>query len=267
MLPVTTILPTSFSQEPLLIHTHTPRYLSAPVPAHAYETGRLRPSPPTALQGRRRPPILHYERKIDWARAHARSRAARTGGRGFHRPGAAEICSPTGCTRSRRPARSSICRGPHTARFALPGCTHSSATAAAARGSTAASRREPDPRQWRNRRDHHRPSGGPSRDLATDGGFLARHEAGAKVRAWFHQHDAIANATNAGAASPGGATPPRPSRRRAEGNAFPVRRKGPRGSRRSAVISEGVGRHAHDHGACCGGAARTDAGYVTLGVA
>jgi len=111
-------------------------------------------------------------------------------------------------------------------------------------------------------------SGGPSRDwLAIDGGFLASSRSRAKVRAWFHQHDAAVTAAAAGSASPAGAAPPAPTAPLApEASAFPARPKGPRGSHRSAVDIEGVGDMPTTMAHCCAPVPPEPiAGYVTLG--
>jgi GTP pyrophosphokinase len=111
-------------------------------------------------------------------------------------------------------------------------------------------------------------SGGPSRDwLATDGGFLASARSRAKVRAWFHQHDAAANAATAGTASPAGVTPaPIAPEAVPDAIAFPVRAKRPRGTHRSAVDIEGVGDMPTTMARCCAPVPPEPiAGYVTLG--
>jgi len=106
--------------------------------------------------------------------------------------------------------------------------------------------------------------GGPSRDwLAADGVFLASSRSRAKVRAWFHQQDALTAAKRADdtrpAAAPAAAAPPAP--------AAPVTRAArPAPRARSAIEIEGVGDLPTTMARCCAPVPpEAIAGYLTLG--
>lgn len=106
--------------------------------------------------------------------------------------------------------------------------------------------------------------GGPSRDwLAADGVFLASSRSRAKVRAWFHQQDALTAAKRADdtrpAAAPAAAAPAAP--------AAPVTRAArPAPRARSAIEIEGVGDLPTTMARCCAPVPpEAIAGYLTLG--
>jgi GTP pyrophosphokinase len=106
--------------------------------------------------------------------------------------------------------------------------------------------------------------GGPSRDwLAADGVFLASSRSRAKVRAWFHQQDALTAAKRADdtrpAAAPAAAAPPAP--------AAPVTRAArPAPRARSAIEIVGVGDLPTTMARCCAPVPpEAIAGYLTLG--
>jgi len=106
--------------------------------------------------------------------------------------------------------------------------------------------------------------GGPSRDwLAADGVFLASSRSRAKVRAWFHQQDALTAAKRADdtrpAAAPAAVAPAAP--------AAPVTRAArPAPRARSAIEIEGVGDLPTTMARCCAPVPpEAIAGYLTLG--
>ena len=109
--------------------------------------------------------------------------------------------------------------------------------------------------------------GGPSRDwLATEGGFLASARSRAKVRAWFHQQDAAAQAT-----SPGGAGSAAPALTPAQTlpadtlTITPAPRR-VRSRSAAAVDIEGVGDMPTTMARCCAPVPpEAIAGYLTLG--
>ena len=113
--------------------------------------------------------------------------------------------------------------------------------------------------------------GGPSRDwLATDGAFLASSRSRAKVRAWFHQQDALTAAKLAPpktAADP--AAPITPATPASPPEAWPAR--APRPARQatrscSAVEIEGVGDLPTTMARCCAPVPpEVIAGYLTVG--
>jgi GTP pyrophosphokinase len=111
-------------------------------------------------------------------------------------------------------------------------------------------------------------SGGPSRDwLNAESGFLASPRSRAKVRAWFHQLDAAAQATAAGAsattapAAPAAASAPPP-----ELLAITPAAKRGKARSQSAVEIEGVGDMPTTMARCCAPVPpEAIAGYVTLG--
>ena len=108
-------------------------------------------------------------------------------------------------------------------------------------------------------------SGGPSRDwLAADGAFLASQRSRAKVRAWFHQQDAAASATNVSAAT--ATTAPPPAAPPADAIAITTTPRKTRGRGRSAVDIEGVGDMPTTMARCCAPVPpEAIAGYLTLG--
>jgi GTP pyrophosphokinase len=102
--------------------------------------------------------------------------------------------------------------------------------------------------------------GGPSRDwLKPESGFLASARSRAKVRAWFHQHDAIEPAAAFPAPAPAPATTPDIVR-------IPAKLKRPRSRRGTAVAIEGVGDMPTTMARCCAPVPpEAIAGYLTLG--
>jgi GTP pyrophosphokinase len=110
--------------------------------------------------------------------------------------------------------------------------------------------------------------GGPSRDwLAAENRFLASPRSRAKVRAWFHQQDALAKAASAkcgGAAAPAASPPaPAPSPPAMAGSTGPKRARARRGS---VVDIEGVGDMPTTMARCCAPVPPEPiAGYLTLG--
>ena len=110
-------------------------------------------------------------------------------------------------------------------------------------------------------------SGGPSRDwLAADSGFLASTRSRAKVRAWFHQQDAAAQAASTGAL-PG--TPPAAApvaAPAADALAIAIAPKRTRNRSAAAVDIEGVGDMPTTMARCCAPVPpEAIAGYLTLG--
>jgi GTP pyrophosphokinase len=115
-------------------------------------------------------------------------------------------------------------------------------------------------------------SGGPSRDwLNAESGFLASPRSRAKVRAWFHQQDAAAQAAAAGAGAAGPAAPALPAtaastQAAAEQLAITPAPKRSHARSQSAVEIEGVGDMPTTMARCCAPVPpEAIAGYVTLG--
>jgi GTP pyrophosphokinase len=119
-------------------------------------------------------------------------------------------------------------------------------------------------------------SGGPSRDwLAADGGFLASARSRAKVRAWFHQHDAASTAAAKGQAASAAGTATATVAALAPSNApapapdviaITAKPKRPRSPGRSPVEIEGVGDMPTTMARCCAPVPPEPiAGYLTLG--
>ena len=110
-------------------------------------------------------------------------------------------------------------------------------------------------------------SGGPSRDwLAADSGFLASTRSRAKVRAWFHQQDAAAQAATAGSTPsmpPAAALTTPPAADTLTISTAPKRAR----SRSTATVDiEGVGDMPTTMARCCAPVPpEAIAGYLTLG--
>ena len=107
--------------------------------------------------------------------------------------------------------------------------------------------------------------GGPSRDwLATDSGFLASARSRAKVRAWFHQQDAAAQATGPGGA--GSAAPAPAQTLPPDTLTITPTPKRARSRSAAAVDIEGVGDMSTIMARCCAPVPpEAIAGYLTLG--